>query len=388
MPTKDEMMLAARLVQAGVIDREQAQAVLRERDGVREQIAAPSLLDLLVKREWITRTELSVFRDRPLEEIQPFPKYVIHGKLAEGGMSMVYRATYKPLGVQVALKVMKPELSRQPRFLLRFRREAGLLLKLEHEGIVRGYDLAEQERVWYCAMEFAEGESLLARVEREGRLPEEVALRLCLRVLRAVAYLDGRGIVHRDLKPDNLVVAPGGGVKIIDLGLCLLRHGMREDGSGGTTVGTVEYLSPEQARGDGDLDVRADLYSLGATIHHLVAGRVPFRGESPEETLAMQVLKPFGPRHLVAAGASERLVELVTRLLAKDRDGRPPSADALLQEIEAGWPAVLPPEPAPVPLPAAAPPAPSPVEAPPPAGPKLVSRKERSRRGDGPGRRR
>ncbi len=388
MPTEEELTLAARLVNAGVVGKVQAREVLAERDAVRSGIGSPSLLDLLVRRGWITRTELMIFRDRPLEEIQPFPKYVIKGKVAEGGMAMVYRATYKPLDVDVVLKVMKAELSRQDRFLLRFRREAGILMKLEHPAIVRGYDLGEQERVWYCAMEFAEGSDLQTLVEKSGPMKEEEALHAVVQVVRAVAYLDSRGIVHRDLKPSNVVMDGAGACRIIDLGLCLLRGGMKEDTGAGVTVGTVEYLSPEQARAVPDLDVRSDLYSIGATIHHLVTGEVPFKGASDEETLAKQVLATFRPARLEAAGASPRLVDLVMRLLAKDRGDRFPDAGALVAAMEESWPALQPPAPAPLPLAAAAPAAPpSPPPAPPPPSfPKIVSRRERGKEEGDPGR--
>ena len=371
------MTLAARLVHAGILAKEQAQAVLKEKDSLRDQLVAPNLLDLLVSRGLITRTELMIFRDRPLEELQPFPKYDIHGKVAEGGMAQVYRATYKPLGVQVVLKVVKPELSRQERFLLRFRREAGILMKLDHPGIVHGYDLGEQERVWYCAMEFAEGRDLQSVVEKDGPMKEDDALRAMVQVARAVAYLDSRGIVHRDIKPGNLVMDADGTCRIIDLGLCMLRAGMKEDIGEGVTVGTVEYLSPEQARGLGALDVRSDLYSIGATIHHLVAGRVPLKGETPEETLALQVLGSFNPKWLRNKGASDKLVNLVERLLAKDPAERPPSAQALVQELEVRWKALQPPAPAPVILAAPAP-APAPeAAAQGPSFPKLSSKRDR-----------
>ena len=390
MPTADEMTLAARLVHAGIVPRPKAEAVLKERDSLRGQIAAPSLLDLLVARGLITRTELMIFRDRPLEELQPFPKYDIQGKVAEGGMAQVYRATYKPLDVQVALKVVKPEVSRQERMLLRFRREAGILMKLDHPAIVKGYDLGEQERVWYCAMQYAEGNNLEALIAERGPMPEIVALRAVAQIARAVAYLDSRGIVHRDIKPGNIVMDSKGGCRIIDLGLCLLRGGMKEDVDEGVTVGTVEYLSPEQARGMTDLDVRADLYAIGCTLHHLMTGRVPFLGDTPDETLVKQVLGIFKPERLSKVGASPRLIDLVARLVEKDRDQRVPSAALLVSELEAIWPACRVEEPVPIPAPI---PAPVPIPAKkaaspkggpgvpgdPPAMPKLVSRKDRGK---------
>jgi serine/threonine protein kinase len=382
LASKEELTLAARLVHAGIVPREQAEAVLKELDAQKDALVPLSLLDLLVKRGAITRTELMIFRDRPLEELQPFPKYEIQGKVAEGGMAQVYRAIYKPLDVLVALKVMKPEVSRQDRFLLRFRREAGILLKLEHPAIVRGYDLAEQERIWYCAMEFADGCDLQSLVERHGPLREDDALHVVIQMARAVAYLDARGIVHRDLKPSNVVVNTKGECKIIDLGLCMLRGGMREDTGEGTTVGTVEYLSPEQARGATDLDVRSDLYALGITIHHLMTGVVPFLGETPEETILKQVLGVFKTEKLKKAGASEKLIDLLTRLLEKDRDQRIATAQALIEEMEAKWPSLRPRAAAPPAAPVPAPIAPAPIPAPIPAAkepplPKLVSRKDR-----------
>jgi serine/threonine-protein kinase len=213
-------------------------------------------------------------------------------------------------------------------------------------------------------MEFAEGRSLQTMLEASKRIPETEVMRSMVQVARALVYLDGRGIVHRDLKPDNIVVSDAGVVKFIDLGLCLLRGGMREDGSEGTTVGTVEYISPEQARGRADIDGRSDLYSLGCTIHHLVTGRVPFQGKTNEETLARQVLTPFQSDFLDAVGASPRLIDLVTRLLAKEPDGRPASAEVLLKELEEGWPATVARAPAPIPAPIAAAPTPAPIPAP------------------------
>ncbi|MHC4821871.1 MAG: serine/threonine-protein kinase, partial [Planctomycetota bacterium] len=261
-------------------------------------------------------------------------------------------------------------------------REAGILMKLEHPGIVRGYDLAEQERVWFCAMEFAEGRDLQAIVEDGGPLSEIEALRAVEKILEAVEYLDGRGIVHRDIKPGNILRDDQGNCRMIDLGLCMLTGGMKDDGTAGMTVGTVEYLSPEQAKAQADLDVRTDLYAIGASIHHLVTGRVPFQGEDDEETLAMQVLKTFRPTLLEEAGASPELIDLVTRLMAKDREDRPENARAVLDELRARWPALHPPAPAPIPLdaPAAAPasePAPGPVM------PKLVSKRRRAKQEDG-----
>ncbi len=380
------MELAARLVHAGILDRAEAQAALKEREAVREQIAAPSLVELLVRRGLLTRTEMSIFRDRPLEEIQPFPKYVIHRKVAEGGMSQVYKATYKPLGVTVALKVMKPEVSRQERFLLRFKREAGILMRLEHPNIVRGYDLAEQERVWYCAMDFAEGKNLQDEVEARGRLTVAKALRATVQIARALVYLDSRGIVHRDVKPGNVVVSEDGTARIIDLGLCLLRGGMREDGAAGTTVGTVQYISPEQARGRDDVDGRSDLYALGGTLHQLLTGEIPFPGKTDEEILVRQVLSDFHPARLEKAGVPDKVRALVVRLLEKDRDRRPASAVALVVEMEETWPALAPVAPAPIAAPAPAP-APAPGKGAPkptsdPALPKLVSKKEREEEGE------
>ncbi|MEN8151978.1 MAG: protein kinase, partial [Planctomycetota bacterium] len=150
---------------------------------------------------------------------------------------------------------------------------------------------------------------------------------------KALTYLDHRGVVHRDIKPGNILITDDGTVKIIDLGLAKLHRGMTEDSAAGVTVGTVEYLSPEQARGLPDLDIRADIYSLGVTLYHMLTGEVPFTGETAEEVIIKQVKQSLDAAVLKSRGASPFVHFLLQKMMAKDHADRFQHPTEVIKEI-------------------------------------------------------
>ncbi|MBL8728015.1 MAG: serine/threonine protein kinase [Planctomycetes bacterium] len=242
-------------------------------------------------------------------------RYDVGEELGEGGVGRVFAATDKVDGRRVALKVLRPELASDPVQAERFVREARLLQELEHSHLVKGYRVAREGETIFCAMELLPGRCLQEVLAEHGRLDEDQALQIVLDVASALDALHGRGLVHRDVKPGNVMWSPERGAVLIDLGFALAGG----SGSGGaTTAGTVHYIAPEQARGSDRLDVRADIYALGATLYHLTTGSLPFEGHSSEEVLAKQVLESLSGEHIRALQLSPQLHYFLEKMMAKE----------------------------------------------------------------------
>ncbi|MHC4934574.1 MAG: serine/threonine protein kinase, partial [Planctomycetota bacterium] len=214
-----------------------------------------------------------------------------------------------------------------------FLRESKLLEKLECPGIVKGYEIRRDAGYIFCAMEHVDGATIEERLEADGPYEERMALYITREVAKALSYLDSRGVVHRDLKPGNILQTESNEIKLIDLGLVMLRGGMKEDSDPGLTVGTVEYLSPEQARGLKEIDIRSDIYSLGVTLFQMVVGEVPFQGEDGAEVIKKQVLDALESPVLKSRKVSPYLHYLIQRMMAKSPADRFQHPDEIVEEI-------------------------------------------------------
>src|SRR5690242_15389549 len=219
----------------------------------------------------------------------PVGNYDLLGHVATGGMGVVYKAVDGETGRVVALKILSPTLAAHPVALERFRREAARGLKLRHENLVSVYDFGEAGGLHFLALEWIDGPDLHEYVNRKGRLEPREGVEFLAQAARALDYLYRQRVVHRDVKPSNFMVARADGgavVKLTDLGLA---REVNDDDyrvtRDGHTVGTIDYLSPEQALDPNRADVRSDLYSLGCTLYHMLAGRPPF----PDGGLAERV---------------------------------------------------------------------------------------------------
>ncbi len=263
--------------------------------------------------------------------------YRIEGLLGKGGMGSVYRATQLSMNRPVAFKVLASRLAGDPTFVGRFRREARAAGRLHHPNLVTVHDSGEADGLVFFSMELVEGRSLKTVIKERGRLPPDEALRLIRQALEALAYAHGKGVVHRDIKPDNLMVMANGQIKVADLGLSRIEEG--GDGaatnlfetSAGSFMGSPHYMAPEQGRDAHSADQRSDLYSVGATLYHLVCGRPPFNG-----TTAMEVLIAAQEHPLTwpESPPPAPLRELIARLLEKDPAKRPPDAQAAITAVD------------------------------------------------------
>jgi serine/threonine-protein kinase len=266
-------------------------------------------------------------------------RYRIAAHLASGGMGAVFRAEHVYMRKEVALKVLRPDLSASPDLAERFRRESEIAASLDHENIVRVTDFGRSpEGYLFLAMELLEGESLYERLRRTGPMSPDDAVPILLQVCAGLDAAHRRGVVHRDLKPENIFLEPKGSgpvVKILDFGIAKISQAQGvESADAGMVVGTPEYLSPEQAFGQ-EVDSRADIYALGIVAWRMLAGRHPFQADSPRALVVKQATEPVPPLGDVRPelAAYPALLATIARACAKSPDQRPASAAELAGEL-------------------------------------------------------
>jgi len=263
---------------------------------------------------------------------QPFKDYEILDRIGSGAMGTVFKARHKSLDRIVALKVLRPSLARDQRYVARLSREARIVAAFNHPNIVAGYDLGQEGGYHFFVMELVEGKSLRELLSEWGSFPEAQVLDTAIKVTSALDHAYKKGVIHRDIKPGNILVDAHNRVKLTDMGLAKGPADLtitRE----GATVGTPQYISPEQARDPQNVDVRTDLYSLGATLFHMCTGQPPFRAE----TIANVILKVINDRAPSARDVnpevSEQLSLVIRKLMAKDPDLRYQTPAELLKDL-------------------------------------------------------
>ncbi len=243
--------------------------------------------------------------------------------LGSGGMSSVFHAIHLESGHEVAVKVLPRTLARNPTLLQRFLREAKNAESLEHPNIAAIYDRGFDGGRHYLVLEYVAGGDLHERVREGGPLPVAEAVRVIRSAAEGLDYASGRGVTHRDVKPANLLVTPEGRVKIIDLGLALQAESEDERVTrDGTTVGTVDYMAPEQARDSRATSERSDIYSLGCTLYFLLTGAAPYPGGDVPDKLGRHCTAPIPDARTLRPEVSEPLALLVQRMMAKKPEAR------------------------------------------------------------------
>ncbi|HEU0254161.1 MAG TPA: protein kinase, partial [Pyrinomonadaceae bacterium] len=270
--------------------------------------------------------------------------YEITSFLGRGGMGEVYVAHDKRLGRKVALKLVLSSVTKDGSHVQRFEQEARAASALNHPNIIAIYEICEVNSRLMIAAEFVEGETLRQRLS-SGALSLSQVLSISIQIADALAAAHKAGIVHRDIKPENVMIRPDGYVKILDFGLAKLSDTESaelfaeaftqkiETGSG-VVIGTVGYMSPEQARGQ-EVDARSDIFNLGALIYEMIAGQKPFKGETPSDTFAAILKTEPAPLSHVAPETPAELVRIVTKALRKDREERFQVVKDLLLDLKA-----------------------------------------------------
>jgi serine/threonine-protein kinase len=272
--------------------------------------------------------------DSPPQHPPTIGPYRIDRKIGSGGMGTVYLATHEETGQVAAVKVLPASLSREDGFVARFQREIEALRKLKNPHVVELYDDGVDRETYYYAMEYVAGVTLNDEIRARGRIDWRQAIGIAVQVCYALKAAHDAGVIHRDLKPSNLILGQDGRVKLTDFGVAQVFAGTRLTRTGGV-IGTVEFMSPEQAKG-GRVTKKSDLYSLGAVLYAMLTGRPPFLGKTSLEVVQKHQFGRFDKPILFAPDMPHWLDELVCQLLEKDPDKRPPDAYVLsrrLQEI-------------------------------------------------------
>jgi serine/threonine-protein kinase len=258
--------------------------------------------------------------------------YEIVERIGAGGMGTVYLARHATTGQLAAVKVLTPALAQDAEFVERFGREVGVLTQLENPHIVRVYESGAEAGQYYYAMEYIPGETLMSLLRRERRLPWQQAIEISVQICQALKAAHDAGVIHRDLKPSNLLITQEGKVVLTDFGVAQVFAGSRLTVTGGV-VGTAEYMSPEQGQGR-RVTRQSDLYSLGAVLYTMVAGRPPFTGSTVVEVIQKHNYALFDRPGLYADGLPARVEEAICRLLEKDPARRFPDAFVLLRHLQ------------------------------------------------------
>jgi len=281
-------------------------------------------------------------------------RYRIESLLGQGGMSSVYSATDPNLRRTVAVKLVHAHLTGDPDFVRRFEAEAATVAQFRHPNIIQVFDFDHDGPTYFMVLEFVPGETLHTRLRRlaaaNQRLPVNELLTVTINVSEAVDYAHARGLVHRDIKPANVMINPQGQAVLMDFGIAKIMGSANQTATG-TVIGTAQYISPEQVKGQRPTG-RSDIYALGITMFEMAAGQPPFDGDSAMSIMLKHVNEAVPDLRLLSPNTPPDLVAVIERCLAKDPDKRFPTggdlADALRQvqaRLASGAPLYQPPPP-------------------------------------------
>ncbi|MCH8333416.1 serine/threonine protein kinase, partial [Candidatus Sumerlaeota bacterium] len=260
--------------------------------------------------------------------------YEILGELGRGGMGVVFKARDVSLNRLVALKVLAQHLAQDKSFIKRFLQEARTAAQLSHPNVVTVFQVGREGNFPFIAMEYVKGRDLSDVIAEKGQIDLKTALDVTRKVASALGAAHELKIIHRDIKPQNILVAKGGIVKVMDFGLAKMMEQATALTQAGSVLGTPAYMSPEQCRAD-DVDHRADLYCLGVVLYQMLAGRLPFQGQTPLVVIHSILTEPPPPIREFNPGVPDNVVAILDSLLAKDREDRYFSAADLEIDLKA-----------------------------------------------------
>ena len=259
-------------------------------------------------------------------------RYEILELIGSGGMANVYKAKCHRLNRMVAVKILKNDLAENADFRRRFRDESLAVAQLSHANIVSVYDVSRSGDTEYIVMELVDGITLKQYMERRGKMDWREALHFITQIMRALSHAHSRGIIHRDIKPQNIMVLRDGSVKVADFGIARITDSQRTMTQ--EALGSVHYISPEQARGS-NIDARSDLYSAGVVLYEMLTGALPYNGDSPVAVVLQHVQSIPTPPRAINPDIPLGMEQITKKAMAPNPDRRYPSADAMLADLDA-----------------------------------------------------
>jgi len=297
-----------------------------------------SLGDALLAKGYVTETQIKRM-NRTIEEARPthrIPGYQILEKLGSGAMATVFKARQLSLDREVAIKVLPKRLSENPEYVERFYKEGRAAARLNHNNIVQAIDVGQASGYHYFVMEYVKGKTVYDDLSKGRTYSETESLDIIIQIAESLQHSHERGLIHRDVKPKNIMITKDGVAKLADMGLA--REAEDEAAAqmeAGRAYGTPYYISPEQIRGELDIDYRADIYSLGATFYHMVTGKVPFEAPTPSAVMHKHLKEALVPPDHLNPNLSVGVAEVIEIMMAKKREDRYSSASVLLEDLRA-----------------------------------------------------
>jgi serine/threonine-protein kinase len=292
--------------------------------------------DIMTKKGYLTPQYHSNILKKLGVQTSPIPGYTILAKIGQGGMGVVYKATQTSVNRTVAIKILSGNATKDKTFVARFLQEAQSAANLNHKNLISAIDVGVSNGIYYFVMEFVTGKSCRELMNaNKGPLAENTALQVGMQMAEVLDHIHQHKMVHRDIKPENILLTAEGAVKLCDLGLAKSTTSIEQSlTQEGLAVGTPYFMSPEQIRGDKDVDIRADLYSLGTTLYYLLTGKHPYEGKSAAETMSMHLKEAVPDPRKANPQLREDLSWAIQKLMAKDRAHRYQTPAELLEDLK------------------------------------------------------
>jgi serine/threonine-protein kinase len=332
-----DTVLGRLVVEQGLATNDEVQKAIEERRSL-DDPKGKSLAQILIESDYITDRQLQRLKSQLEAERsgQQIPGYRVLGKLGAGAMATVFKAKQLSLDRLVAIKVLPRKFSQNAEFIARFYAEGRIAAQLNHPNIVQAYDVGQAGEFHYFVMEYVEGTTVYDQIVRAKRFKEQEALDIIIQVAEALEHAHAKGLIHRDVKPKNIMMTPQGVAKLADMGLArAVSDKEAAESEAGKAYGTPYYISPEQIRGEKNIGAPADIYSLGATLYHMVTGSVPFDGKSPSAVMHKHLKAELVPADHVNPKLSAGIGQVIELMMAKSASQRYQNCTDLLTDLRA-----------------------------------------------------
>ncbi len=332
-----ETLLGKIVIQAGLVTKDEVDHCSTQLEKATHEGDPLTLVDLLVANDFLTRHQLDRLRQEfeAKKSGQRIPGYKISKQLGSGAMATVFLAKQLSLDRLVAIKILPQKFSNNEKFIERFYKEGRAAAQLNHPNIVGAYDVGRAGEHHFFVMEYVDGKTVHDRILKQKRFAEKEAIEVIKQVAKALQHAHNRGFVHRDIKPKNIMITKRGIVKLADLGLArAISDEEAAKAEAGRAYGTPYYISPEQIRGELNISPAADLYGLGATLFHMVTGRVPFEGKNPSAVMHKHLKSALEPPDHLNPELSAGCAQVIEMMMAKKARDRYRNAEDLLEDLE------------------------------------------------------
>ncbi len=335
--TNVDTLLGRVVVDMGLATQEEVNDCLALQQDLAQNEDHRLLSDLLVSNGIVTERQLERARQTVDAEKsrQQIPGYQILEKLGAGAMATVFKGRQVSLDRVVAIKVLPQKYMSDPQFVERFYAEGRAAAKLNHPNIVQAIDVGQAGEFHYFVMEYVEGHTVYDHLMEHAKYEEAEALRIIIQIAEALNHAHEKGFIHRDVKPKNIMITTAGLAKLADMGLARqVTDREAAEAEQGKAYGTPYYISPEQIRGEVDIDFRCDIYGLGATFYHMVTGKVPYEGPNPSAVMHKHLKESITPPDHINANLTAGVGEIIEVMMAKDRAERYNTTADLLDDLK------------------------------------------------------